>query len=201
MIEISESVFEGCDQLESVIIQNSETTIGNYAFKNTKALKGIDLPSELTSINVGMFCGSGLESITIPPEVTTIGVSVFENCEQFESVIIPNDVTMIGDYAFKNCGNLTMIDLPTELTTLGDEVFVGTQLESIIIPSTVTTIGNQSFSGCLSLNSVTIQGTETPICETNVFSGIGAEYGDASLSYPDDHYCGLPLRLIGESKC
>ena len=59
------STFEECSALESVIIPEGITSLGDYTFNNCTSLKGIDLPSTITSLGSYCFGGcSGMDSIT-----------------------------------------------------------------------------------------------------------------------------------------
>ncbi|WP_287315524.1 leucine-rich repeat domain-containing protein [Prevotella sp.] len=66
--------------VKRIIIGDSVTTIGEYAFS---------------------YCRS-LTSVTIPNSVTTIGRQSFSDCSSLTSVTIGNNVTRIGDNAFNN---------------------------------------------------------------------------------------------------
>ena len=68
-------------EITNLVIPNSATYIGNYAFSGC----------------------SGLTSVTIPNSVTSIGNSAFYGCYGLTSVTIPNSVTSIGNSAFFNC--------------------------------------------------------------------------------------------------
>lgn len=76
--KIDVCAFYGYDNIESVIIPESVTSIGDYAFSG---------------------CGQ-LSSITIPSRVTSIGNSAFKGCIRLLSVTIGNSVLSIGSNAF-----------------------------------------------------------------------------------------------------
>ena len=74
------AVFYQCTSLTNVIIGNSVTSIGEFAFSECINLTSIVIPDSVTSID-GAFSGcSGLTSITIPDSVTFIGYGAFWNC-------------------------------------------------------------------------------------------------------------------------
>ena len=122
---------------ESVIIPNSVTSIGDYAFSGC----------------------SILQSVTIPNSVTRIENSTFEACRDLKYVTIPNSVTNIGDYAFCDCLNLQSVTIPESVTIIGKGSFYRCiNLQSVTIPNSVTNIGKEAFFKCENLQSVTING-------------------------------------------
>ena len=134
--------FKDCSSLQSVVIPDSVTEIGDYAFSG---------------------CTS-LQSVVIPDGVTEIGSSAFYGCSSLQSVVIPDGVTEIGDYAFSGCTSLQSVVIPDSVTKIGTDAFSGcTSLQSIAIPDSVTEIGWNAFSGCKSLQSVVIPDGVTEI--------------------------------------
>ena len=83
--------------IKSVVIEDSVTSIGSYAFYKCTGLTSVTIGNSVTSINKYAFHGcTGLTSVTIPDSVTNIGGSAFYNCTGLTSVIIPDSVTSIG---------------------------------------------------------------------------------------------------------
>ena len=139
------SKFIGCRSLTSLVIPDSVTNIGDYAFWGC----------------------SDLADIVIPDGVTSIGDYAFEGCESLRSVVIPDGVTSIGDYVFSGCRSLTDIVIPNSVTSIRDGAFFGcSDLADIVIPDGITSIGDRAFMGCSSLSSLVIPGGVTSIGES-----------------------------------
>jgi hypothetical protein len=170
------------NSVTSIIIPNSVTSIGDYAFYGCLSLNSVTIPNSVTNIGAYAFAKYSpsirdvmeLSSIVIPNSVTNIGEKAFFGCTKLTNVTIGNGVTSIGAGAFGECSSLTSMTLPNSLTTIGyvseygvtfeDGVFVNCKkLISINIGNSVTAIGAYSFSGCSSLTSITIPSSVTVI--------------------------------------
>ena len=94
------------DDVVTVTIDDTLTSIGDYAFSRCRNLESIIIPPTITSIEDLAFrdC-SKLESIIIPPSVTYIEKWAFQGCSNLKSITIPPS-TEIGASAFANCPNL-----------------------------------------------------------------------------------------------
>ena len=111
-------------KIESYIIPDSVTKIGDYAF----------------------FRCSSLSDIVIPDSVTDIGECAFSDCSSLSKIVIPNSVTDIGDFAFSYCSSLNNIVIPNSVTNIGKGAFSGCiSLTYIVIPDSVTDIGECAF--------------------------------------------------------
>ena len=139
------------ENITSVTIGNSVTSIGSNAFYDCY----------------------GLTSITIPNSVTSIGMSAFAWCSGLTSITIPNSVTSIGDWAFRDCSGLTSIEIPNSVTSIGESAFLYCSgLTSVTIGNSVTSIGGYAFSGCTGLTSIYNYATTPQVIDSFVFGGI-----------------------------
>ena len=155
---IGDYAFSGCRSLTSLVIPDSVTNIGDYAFEGCGSLSSLVLPDGVTSIGKCAFRGCGsLSSLVLPDGVINIGGNAFADCKSLRSVVIPNSVTSIGGGAFGGCKSLHSVVIPDSVTSIGDYAFSGcSALSSVVIPDSVSCIGNRAFSGCTSLSSLVI---------------------------------------------
>ena len=159
------SKFIGCRSLTSLVIPDSVTNIGDYAFWNCRSLTNIVIPNSVTSIgdNAFEYCFS-LSNLIIPDGVTSIGDGAFVGCTSLSSVVIPDSVSCIGNNAFWGCESLTDIVIPNSVTSIGESAFYGcSSLTEVVIPDSVTSIGDKAFHTCSSLTNIDIPDSVTSI--------------------------------------
>ena len=165
------SKFIGCRSLTSLIIPDSVTNIGDYAFSGCRSLTDIVIPDSVTNIGDYAFwnCGS-LTNIVIPNSVTSIGDNAFEYCFSLSNLIIPDGVTSIGDGAFVGCTSLSSVVIPDSVSCIGNNAFWCCEsLTDIVIPNSVTSIGESAFYECSSLTEVVIPDSVTSIGDKAFF--------------------------------
>lgn len=167
ILNIGSFSFSRC-KVQSVILPEGLKTIGEYSFRNAEELASIHIPSTVTSIGNSGFGGcynlkevtfadnSQLEiigesafynteitNIEIPETVTSLGASCFKECEALVSVNIPFRVKVIAQKMFNKCINLTEVKLPEGLETMEKGAFSEcSKLSDIILPSTLVAIGD-----------------------------------------------------------
>jgi len=179
--DIGYSCFDGCSDLESIVIPNSVKELGSYssltglygqAFANCSSLKSVTLPAGLTVLRENTFKGcSALESIVLPENLTMIENHVFDGCMSLTGITIPAGVTSIGDACFMNCRAMKEVVLPAGLTEIAPSLFLYcVSLENVNIPKNVTVIGRQSFAECYQLQAVKIPDAVEHIA-TDAFGG------------------------------
>ena len=145
---IGDGAFSQCP-LTQVVIPDSVTYLGVYAFDNA---------SQLTSVTLG----AGLQNIPI---------EAFYQCP-LTSLTIPNGVTNLDFQAFAYCTSLTNVIFGSGLTSLGNDVFYGcSKLGSVVIPDTVTNLASYAFGNCTSLTNVVVG---SGVTRQNYYSGVFA---------------------------
>lgn len=147
--------FWRCDELTSVSLPETITTIGYQSFERCKKLHTMIIPNSVTSIEAYAFneCNA-LTGITIPDGVTVIGRSAFSRCDNITSVNIPNGIKYIDYATFAGCQKLTSINLPNSLTSIGESAFSACRFTSITIPTSVDTLGEYAFNSCERLTNI-----------------------------------------------
>ena len=163
--DIGDYAFSHCSSLSNIVIPDSVTAIGDFAFSDCSSLSNIVIPDSVIAIGDSAFgdCSS-LSNIVIPDSVTAIGDFAFSDCSSLPNIVIPNSVTKIGDYAFSDCSSLSKIVIPNSVTSIGDYAFSDcSSLSKIVIPNSVTSIGDYAFRGCSSLSNIVIPDSVTAI--------------------------------------
>jgi hypothetical protein len=98
------------EEIKDLVIPNSVTSIGSYAFSGCDGLTSVNIGNSVTSIGGYAFSGcDGLTSVTIRNSVTSIGDQTFSYCSGLTSVSIGNSVTNIGKGAFSYCNSLNSV--------------------------------------------------------------------------------------------
>lgn len=162
---IGNHAFYGCNGLTSVEFPSNLSSIGDWAFSNCSGLTSVDLPSSITKMGECVFywC-KNLSSVKLPSEITAISNSAFGGCISLKNIELPAGITSIGDNAFTGCSNLQNINLPSGINTIGSGAFWDcSNLTNVILPSALTSIGNIAFVNCSNLANVTLSSNITSI--------------------------------------
>ena len=171
---IGSYAFRGCSGLTSVTIGNSVTSIGGDAFYNCSGLTSVHI-SDITK-----WCAISFSGYYANP--LTYSHNLYVNGELVKDLIIPDSVTSIGDYSFYECSGLTSITIPDSVTSIGNYAFKGCSgLADVTIPNTVTSISSSVFYNCTGLTSITIPDSVTSI-DNSAFYGCT---GLTSIIIPD----------------
>ena len=186
---IDQCAFIECDNMASITLPSSLTTIGPSAFFGTY-LTNLVIPNSVTTISSYAFTtvrnvvyngnasGSPWEACGVngildgdfyfaDAQKTTLNSYIGNG----SSVTIPSTVVTMSEYAFAHCLNLTSVTLPDGLTTLPDRTFYQCyNLSSINFPEGLIHIGSGAFQSCKGLTSVNIPNS------VNTIGGYAFEY-------------------------
>ena len=160
---IGKSAFEHCSKLDSLTIKGVATSIGAYAFASCTSLTSLSLVGSFQTIGDSAFVNCGMTSLTIDATITSIEKYAFSS-RFLTSLSLTGNVQKIGDYAFANCTSLTSLSLTGNVQKIGDHAFDScSSLNTVTFPKSPTSIGSYAFDSCTSLNSIEIPGTVTEI--------------------------------------
>ena len=160
---IGKSAFEDCSNLDSLTIKGVATSIGAYAFGSCTSLTSLSLVGSFQTIGDYAFVSCGMTSLTIDATITSIEKYAFSS-RSLTSLSLTCDVQKIDDYAFANCTSLTSLSLTGDIQKIGDYAFYYCpSLKTVTLPKSLTSIGLLAFGSCTSLDSIEIPGTVTEI--------------------------------------
>ena len=160
---IGKSAFEDCSKLVSLTINGVATSIGASAFAGCSSLTSLSLVGSFQTIGDFAFADCGMTSLTIDATITSIEKYAFSS-SSLTSLSLTGNVQKIGDYAFANCTSLTSLSLTGNVQKIGDYAFSScSSLNTVTFPKSPTSIGSHAFDSCTSLNSIEIPGTVTEI--------------------------------------
>lgn len=132
VIQVMYASFYGCENLKEVVLPETLTTIGTWAFGHDTSLEKINLEN-----------------------VNVIGYLSFYNCEKLREIDL-SSATFIKYFGFAYCDSLTSLDL-TKVGEVGEGSFYHCAgLKSVVIPEK-TTLGPRAFAFCENLDSLVIR--------------------------------------------
>lgn len=168
--------------------------IAANAFANNQDIKSVEIPASVTSIGNGAFAGCDSLTVTMPGNNVTMGEGVFEDCSDLAVKVTPTEggegsentttlgtgfagtpitevtisdkITEIAPGAFENCDKLTSIVIPDKVETIGASTFENcTSLQGVKLGSNVTTIAPDAFAGAEAITEVVCLSTTPPAFE------------------------------------
>ena len=147
--------------ITQVVIPDTITEIGSYAFESCIGLTKLDLSAytHLISIEEHAFARcTGLTELKLPENITHTGLAAFFGCTRLKSIDLFACINLrkIGEHAFRDCISLTELDfLYTNLTEIGELAFYNCHdLRKVTFSSSLRKIGKSAFSDCRNLQKI-----------------------------------------------
>ena len=113
---LGDYAFQECTGLKGIKLSENLNRIGNYAFQNCTNLKKINLPEPLKSIGYNAFqnCSSLSELYFNAANCSSIGSGAFRGCIALESIQIGPDAVRLPTNGFRSCESLTQFHVAEE---------------------------------------------------------------------------------------
>ena len=164
VLAIEKYAFYGHKKLQSIMIEDGPTEIGENAFGRCSA-KVIVLPKTLKTIGRGAFAYSDLFLIQVPNSVTEIGDNAFFRCSSLLYAYLGTGISSIPSMLFEGCTSLMEVDLYGSIATINQRAFYGCSSLSILYlgSNKLKHIENNAFNGCNSLKQIFIPSSVTYI--------------------------------------
>ena len=152
------------DQIEYKGDVSTVVCITNYAFRDCKDLRTVQIPASVQRIRNYAFQGSGLEEITIPATVQLLQGQLFIDCDKLRRVVIeanPN-IRAIDAQMFLRCSSLEEVVFYSNIRSFGDDCFKGSGIREFTVPNYIEKIGNRCFESCLNLKKFVLEDEREP---------------------------------------
>ena len=146
--------------------------IADGAFKNSSAIRGIELPSTIKSIGAYAFYGSSIKEVIIPDSVENIGNYAFSGCKYLTKIEV-------------EAGNEKYSSISGALYSADESVLItypaGKTDNFVNISRDVVKIANMAFYRCSSIKKVNYHGTSASWQSVEI--GAGNEVIDEAFIY------------------
>ena len=142
--------------LKEIILPDSVTVLGDYAFGECSELEKFVLPSGLKTIGENTFqsCDLWMEEFVIPESVISIGKGAFADTG-IDKITLNSTIDSIKADTFQN-SCLKSIEIGPGVKYIGEKAFESSCLTKITIPDSVEVIDESAFEDCGSLKTVYI---------------------------------------------
>lgn len=161
--------FNYCNGLDSLVIPDHVSVVGEYSFSNTRNLKYLDLGNGIPFFAQAMIYGSqDLLTIRLGDSFSTIQGYDFNTCPKLMNIYVTEtnshlkDIDGVlyskdGSVLFRYPGAREDYNIPYGVNSIGRSAFDECRnLKSVNIPGSIVTINSGAFRDCDSLKSIEI---------------------------------------------
>lgn len=186
VIAVGENAFEKHNEIASITIPASISSIGMFAFTECSNLSEVIFNDSEETITIDakpfdkspikkMYIGrerkftyylyfdnypfSGIETISevkFGDRVKEINYNEFKDCLNLSTIVLGNNTEVINSGAFSGCTGLHSIIFPECLSRIESGAFYESGITTVALPASVTYLGGNSFAKCKSLNKVVL---------------------------------------------
>ncbi|MEQ3281316.1 leucine-rich repeat protein [Finegoldia magna] len=135
--------------IESVVIPEGYTYIGQDAFEENSNIKSVNLPNSITKICDYAFAHLNLKTLQLPSNLEFLGDQAFFDNQIEGKLVLPKNLKNLGERAFKS-NQITELEFKCEkLEVIKEQAFQDNKIKQVTLPSSVKKIEVGAFSGNL----------------------------------------------------
>lgn len=187
--------------ITQVVIGESVTSIGTYAFAGLKNVEQFTLPDRMKEVKEGAFAGCAIYHLYIGSGMEYIHPYALEEVTRLDTVtwstdmyrdglkasqlpfnyvaskvkkfVVTDNVTVLPPYLCYNMTNLKTLVLSDDINEIGTQCFrYCKNLRSVTLPAYMDVVAKEVFEGCASLASIDLK--NVTVIDSFAFSGCKA---------------------------
>lgn len=153
---IKEDAFKESKNITNVKLPSSLKTIDKFAFAYCKS-HFLEIPRGVEKIEENAFFYADFEKIVFCNSMEYLPIGIFSTCRELKYIELPFGLKAIPPSAFKDCLVLKNISIPETVKIIGDDAFSGCQsLMELQLPESLEELGRQCFKQCYGLKHIEI---------------------------------------------
>ena len=188
--------FSSFGMVKEIILPESITSIGEYAFYGCYSIKSINI-SNVTKIYANAFTGcSNLETINFSNSLEYIGSKAFM-ATKYINTLDNEEFVMINNVLIKYNGSSENVVLPNNVSSIAGGAFAGNHtIKKITLSENTKLLCNGAFDSCINLNEIEVNYNGLVEIELEIFDTlpqgfIVKVFKDSLSLYDDDIYWSL----------
>ncbi len=169
---VPNNAFDGKTLLNSVLLPEGATSIGEYAFRGTN-IRRINIPSTVTIIKQYAFASTPIMYVTFADgsQLNTIEYAAFNTCTYLQEIALPAQLETMGELVFEKCSSMKTVTMGDAVTEIGRGSFAtNTELLSIRFSDALEEMKMDMCSGCTKLNDVHLPANLKTMCQNTFYN-------------------------------
>lgn len=152
LTNIGERIFDRCASLKSVVFPEGMTSVGDLSFYYCTDLEMYDFPSNFETIGARAFAGVKLGNVKFDKRIR-LGEGAFQS-STIAKLEMPLSADTIPAMAFAYCSELREISIGEGVRYMGNMAFGYTGITVAQLPESITEMEDNVFYGCPFVNSI-----------------------------------------------